>query len=287
MLLYTEQLDFAYPDGAPVLSNVNLQLQQGSFTALLGANGCGKTTLFKLLTGLLKPTGGKVCLDGRDLAGVPARELRRRVGFVFQDPNDQLFSPTVLQDVSCGPVNLGLGADDARRIALQCLGRVGMGEVAGRPVHHLSYGQKKRVAIAGILAMRPEILILDEPTAGLDPLGAGELMKLLRQLNTGEGITVLMATHDVDVAPVYCREIKVLSGGSIILDGPPAAVFQESGRVRQAGLRLPRITHLFEIACGNGKRADLPLTIGGGVKWLRKTCPYCATTPEVCFRLRG
>lgn len=270
MLLYTEQLDFVYPDGTPVLSKINLQLQRGSFTALLGPNGCGKTTLFKLLTGLLKPTGGMVCLDGRQLTAIPARELRRRVGFVFQDPNDQLFSPTVLQDVSCGPINLGLPASEANRIALRCLDRVGMGEVAGRPVHHLSFGQKKRVAIAGVLAMRPEILILDEPTAGLDPMGAGELMKLLRQLNREEGITVLMATHDVDVVPVYCREVKVLSGGSIILDGPPAAVFQESGRVRQAGLRLPRIAHLFEIASGNGKGDDLPLTIGGGVKRL---CP--------------
>ena len=269
MLLQTEELDFAYPDGTPVLSKVDFSLHRGSFTALLGPNGCGKTTLFKLLTGLLKPTGGSLRLEGRELASIPTRELRRRVGFVFQDPNDQLFSPTVLQDVSCGPVNLGLSPADAHSRAMQCLARVGMAEAAKRPVHHLSFGQKKRVAIAGVLAMQPEILILDEPTAGLDPLGAGELMKLLKQLNQRETITVLMATHDVDLVPVYCRDVKVLAAGSIILNGPPSVVFKQSQRIRSAGLRLPRIAHLFEIASGNGSAEDLPMTIGSGLKLLR------------------
>lgn len=269
MLLQTDKLDFAYPDGTPVLSKVDFSLHRGSFTALLGPNGCGKTTLFKLLTGLLKPTGGSLRLEGRELASIPTRELRRRVGFVFQDPNDQLFSPTVLQDVCCGPVNLGLSPVSAHSRAMQCLAQVGMAKAAKRPVHHLSFGQKKRVAIAGVLAMQPEILILDEPTAGLDPLGAGELMKLLQQLNQQETITVLMATHDVDVVPVYCRDVNVLAAGSIILSGPPAVVFKQSQRVRSAGLRLPRIAHLFEIASGNGSTDDLPMTIGSGLKLLR------------------
>lgn len=264
MILEARQLDFSYADGTPALQGIDLEIKRGLFTVLLGPNGSGKTTLFKVLTGLERPVRGEVRLAGTDIKKVSKEDLYKRVGFVFQDPNDQLFAPTVLEDVSFGPANLGLKPEQTAQRAEDALRRVGMWAQRDKPVHCLSYGQKKRAAIAGVLAMEPEIIILDEPTAGLDPAGVREIMTLLSELHRKHGITVLMATHDVDLVPLYAGNIFVLDGGRIVAAGSPQQVFGERETIRRAGLRLPRVAHLWEILQKKDRLPlnGLPLTIG-------------------------
>lgn len=263
MIFETRELDFTYNDGTAALQKVTFTITQGQFTVLLGPNGSGKTTLFKVLTGLLKPTGGTVSIDGESIGLIARENLYKKIGFVFQDPNDQLFAPTVAEDVAFGPKNLDLSAEIIASRVDQALGKVGMLKYKKKVIHHLSYGQKKRVSIAGVLAMEPEIIILDEPTAGLDPGGVQEIMSILAELNKS-GITILMATHDVDLVPIYADKIFVLYEGQLILAGNSQEVFQEKTIIRKAGLRLPRVAHLGEILNIKEKwpMERLPLTIG-------------------------
>lgn len=272
MILEARQLDFSYADGTPALQGVELKIKRGLFTVLLGPNGSGKTTLFKVLTGLVRPVKGEVRLADTNIEKMAKEDLYRKIGFVFQDPNDQLFAPTVLEDVSFGPANLGLSAKETARRAEDALRRVGMWDFRDRAVHCLSYGQKKRAAIAGVLAMEPEIIILDEPTAGLDPAGVREIMTLLSELHRKHGITVLMATHDVDLVPLYAGNIFVLNEGHIVAAGSPQQVFNERETVRRAGLRLPRVAHLWEILQKKDQLplTGLPLTIGEARRQLLK-----------------
>lgn len=264
MILEAQQVDFTYSDGTAALQGINLAIPRGQFTILLGPNGSGKTTMFRAITGLVKPGRGEIRVDGRLLKDYAQEELYRRIGFVFQDPNDQLFAPTVGEDVAFGPVNLGLSREEVGRRVRESLEMVGIPELSKKPVHYLSHGQKKRAAIAGVLAMQPEIIILDEPTAGLDPAGVREVMGLLVRLNKEKGITVLMATHDVDLVPLYADRIFVLYEGRIILAGNPREVFGQQQIVRGAQLRLPRVAHLAEILVKKDKLSvdELPLTIG-------------------------
>lgn len=264
MILEAQQVDFTYSDGTAALQGINLAIPRGQFTILLGPNGSGKTTMFRAITGLVKPGRGEIRVDGRLLKDYAKEELYRRIGFVFQDPNDQLFAPTVGEDVAFGPVNLGLSREEVGRRVRESLEMVGIPELIKKPVHYLSHGQKKRAAIAGVLAMKPEIIILDEPTAGLDPAGVREVMGLLVRLNKEKGITVLMATHDVDLVPLYADRIFVLYEGKIILAGNPREVFGQQETVRGAQLRLPRVAHLAEILVKRDKLSvdELPLTIG-------------------------
>lgn len=203
VILEARSLTFAYPGGEDVLHGVDFSVQEGEFLGLLGANGCGKTTLFQHFNGLLKAKTGKVFLRGRDLNEWGKAEVFRRVGLVFQDPNDQLFAAAVYEDVSYGPANLRLSAAEITRRVENSLQQVGMWDYRKRSLHQLSYGQKKRVAIAGILAMQPEIIILDEPTAGLDPRTAAALMKLLKSLQKEQGLTIILATHESG----YCTRL--------------------------------------------------------------------------------
>jgi len=246
-ILEAQDLSFAYPGAGEVLHGVNFQVKSGEFVALLGANGCGKTTLFQQFNGLLKPTSGKVLLSGKELAGVHSNEVFRRVGLVFQDPNDQLFAASVYEDVSYGPTNLGLRKEEIADRVERALNCVGMWELRQRSLHQLSYGQKKRVAIAGILAMQPEVMILDEPTAGLDPRTATSLLRMLKDLQEKQGLTVILSTHEVDIVPIYCGRVYVMQDGCILLEGTPQEVFTEPGKIRKAYLRLPRVAHLWEV----------------------------------------
>lgn len=256
-VLATRDLTYTYPNGFTALYGVSVAFAAGSFTALLGANGSGKTTLFQHLNGLLKPAGGEVLFHGRPLTDYRPEEVFQRIGLVFQDPNDQLFAPTVYEDVSYGPVNAGLPVDQVRQRVHQALAQVEMWDLRHRLIGQLSYGQKKRVAIAGMLAMAPEVLILDEPTAGLDPRGASALLRLLRQVQHQRGLTVIMATHEVDYVPVYCDYVYVLAAGRVCRAGTPEAVFSDAAAVRAANLRLPRVSHLVEIL---RDRDGLPLS---------------------------
>lgn len=262
-ILEAQTLSFAYPGGEEVLHSINFAVAAGECVALLGANGCGKTTLFQQFNGLLKPNLGQVLLRGQELSRWPKKEVFARVGLVFQDPNDQLFAATVYEDVSYGPVNLGLPqATVAGRVEL-ALEQVGMWEYRKRSLHQLSYGQKKRVAIAGILAMQPEIMILDEPTAGLDPRTATALMRLLKDLQRQHKLTIILSTHEVDIVPIYCDRAYLMQAGSIIKQGTPAQVFGDPDLIRESFLRLPRIAHLLEVLAKREgfPEGELPLTI--------------------------
>ena len=238
-----------YEDGTVALDHISLKAQKGKITGILGANGAGKSTLFLNLNGVLNPSSGQVLLDGaevrRDRKGIA--ELRRRVGIVFQDPDDQLFSADVYRDISFGAVNLGLPEAEVRRRVEQAMERTGVSALRDKPTHALSFGQKKRVAIAGVLVMEPEVLILDEPTAGLDPHGVSELMHLLSQLRDSLGMTILLATHDMDVVPISCDYAYLLGQGRVLLEGTPGELFSQPEVLRANQLRLPRMAHLMEI----------------------------------------
>ncbi len=261
-----ENLVHQYSDGTTALDNVTLGFEKGERIALLGTNGSGKTTLLNHFNGILKPTSGQIYFEEQPLqySGKGLLELRRRVGFVFQDPNDQLFAPTVKQDVAFGPLNLGLPPEQVKKIVADALQVVGMAEFEEKPPHFLSLGQKKRVALAGVLAMEPEIIIMDEPTSNLDPRATSEILHLLLQLNKEKGITLLLATHDVDMVPLFATKMFILNKGKLVSEGTPKETFSDSELIRKVNLRSPRLTHLFEVLKSEDKLPiddALPLTI--------------------------
>jgi cobalt transport protein ATP-binding subunit len=263
-MIKTEALSFSYDGHTQAISEINLELRDGEFLALLGANGCGKTTLLKHLNGLLKPSSGKVFLDDKDLRSFKDEEIFTQVGMVFQDPNDQLFGATVGQDVAFGAVNLGLKPDEIARRTTEVLKLVGAPELPDRAIHTLSFGQKRRVAIAGVLAMEPKIILLDEPTSGLDPKGVSSIMRLLRKLNKEQETAMIIATHDVELVPLFCDRVAIMSNGRLIGEKTPQEVFADIDMIRKAELRLPRIAHLAEILKKEDRLdfSDIPLTIG-------------------------
>lgn len=215
-LLEFDEVGFAYQPGRSILAGVNLRIDPGQRLAVLGPNGGGKTTLFRLAAGALRPATGQIAVAGTRVRHTRAglRELRQQVQLVVQDPDDQLFSANVWQDVSFGPVNLGLSATQVRRRCDAALAALGVSALAERPTHLLSYGQRKRVAIAGAVAMHPRLLILDEPTAGLDPAGVEALLRTLDDLHTA-GTTVVLSTHDVDLAFRWADAVAVVSSGGV------------------------------------------------------------------------
>jgi cobalt/nickel transport system ATP-binding protein len=267
MIFKIENLTHEYSDGTLALDHVSLSFERAERIALLGTNGSGKTTLLNHLNGILKPTSGKILFEGKPLQydAKSLLELRKRVGFVFQDPNDQLFAPTVKQDVAFGPLNLGYSMEKVKIIVEEALKTVGMSEFAEKPPHFLSLGQKKRIALAGVLAMQPEVIIMDEPTSNLDPRATSEILHLLLQLNKEKGITLMLATHDVDMVPLFATKMYVLNKGKLVSEGTPKESFSNGNLIRQVNLRSPRITHLFEVLRDKDNLlidAQLPLTIG-------------------------
>jgi len=222
--------------------------------------------LFLHFNGIYEPEKGEIFIDGKELKydKKSLLEARQKVGIVFQNPDNQLFAPTVEEDVAFGPMNLGLPFEEVEKRVADSLEKVGMSGFEKKAPHHLSGGEKKRIAIAGILAMKPEIMILDEPTSGLDPKGASLILKLLYDLNK-EGMTILISTHDVDLVPIYSDRIFLIHDGRIIKEGNPNEVFSDVETVRKADLRLPRIAHLAEVLNKNDGidfGEVYPLTIG-------------------------
>jgi cobalt/nickel transport system ATP-binding protein len=236
--LLIEDLAFAYPDGNQALFGVNLRVERGEFVAILGPNGAGKTTLVMHMNGIHPAEHGRVSVAGevidtkdKDLL----RRIRGKVGVVFQDPDDQLFMPTVGEDIAFGPYNMGLRGAELDAAVDQALALVHMSEFKDRPPHHLSFGQRRRVAVATVLAMKPEILVLDEPSSNLDPASRRELANILRELK----ITTLMVTHDIPYAYELCERSIILSGGVVVADGDTKTILSDSKLLSENRLELP------------------------------------------------
>ena len=253
---------FTYPDGTAALTDIRLQVQQGVFHALLGANGSGKTTLLKAMDGLIRDYRGSVLLDGQNILKLHPKDIYRKVGLVFQNPDDQLFAHSVGEDVAFGPRNMGFGEDEVARRVASALEQVEMTADGARNIHHLSYGQKKRVCIAGLLAMGHEVLLLDEPTAGLDPVGELRMMALLQKLNRTNNVTIVMATHSVDLVPLFVEKVYILGKGRLVCSGNAAEVFSSPAEMAEVRLRLPHVAELCWQLRDDGLNPDrLPLTI--------------------------
>ena len=256
--------NFRYPDGTVALSDIRMEVAKGEFCGILGANGSGKTTLLKIMDGLVKEYAGRVLLDGADVKKLHPRDIYRKVGLVFQNPDDQLFAHTVFEDVAFGPRNMGFAEDEVKRRVEAALASVEMAELGGKGIHNLSFGQKKRACIAGLLAMGHEVLLLDEPTAGLDPMGEYRMMELLTRLNRDQGVTIVMATHSVDLVPLFLHRLHILSKGRIVRGGTPEEVFTAPAELEQVKLRLPQIAELIHRLKHEDRLpfGRVPLTIG-------------------------
>ena len=241
---------FAYPDGTVALRSLDLTIPRGRKVVVLGANGCGKSTLFLHFGGVLRPKSGEIVLDGEtvryDRAGLT--RLRQKVGLVFQDPDSQLFASSVRQDVSFGPLNLGWTEAKVREAVANAIEATQISDLADRPAHLLSYGQKKRVAIAGVLAMDPELIVADEPTAGLDPEATARLVDLFDELNAN-GRTIVISTHDVELALAWADEVIVMRAGEVIRTGHPTVVFQDVVMLRAARLQQPIVLETYAHLC--------------------------------------
>ncbi len=221
-IIEISSLSFAYPDGRRALSEVSLSVGEGERVALTGPNGAGKSTLLLHMNGILRGEG-EVKVDGIRLSKETLPEIRRRVGLVFQDPNDQLFCPTVADDVAFGPMHFGLAREELEGIVADSLSAVGMGDAAGRPAHHLSVGERRRVTLAAVLACDPKVLALDEPAAMLDP----KRRRWLTEFLAGQGRTVVLATHDLDFALATCPRTVLMHGGRVVADGETRAILAD------------------------------------------------------------
>ncbi|AFL94674.1 cobalt ABC transporter ATPase 1 [Thermococcus cleftensis] len=260
-MIELRDLYFSY-SGSEVLRGINLAIEKGELFGFLGPNGAGKSTLLLHFNGILRPKKGKVLVDGLDPSKKP-REARRKVGIVFQDPNDQLFSPTVFEDVAFGPYNLGLRGEKLRERVLWALRKVGMENYADRETKELSFGEKKRIAIATVLAMKPQIIVFDEPFANLDFRGKRLMRELMLELK-GEGKTVILASHEADYLSL-CDRIALMDRGRIITVGTPEEILGNPGLLREHNLDVPPLVELF-LNLG----LPVPKSVNEGVEILRK-----------------
>ena len=264
LAIETRGLSYNYPDRTAALSGINIAVRNGGFTAILGSNGSGKTTLLRCIDGLTRNFAGTVLIEDNDVKKLSPRQIYSRMGLVFQNPDDQLFAGTLWEDVAFGPTNMGFPEEEIARRVKAALTDVELDGLAGKSIHHLSFGQKKRACIAGLLAMGHAILLLDEPTAGLDPMGEYRMMRLLSRLNRENGTTILMATHSVDLVPLFLDELIILSRGRVHRQGAPEDVFTAPDEMERVKLRLPQIAELIhELRHKDSIPFDrLPLTVG-------------------------
>ena len=260
-ILEVKDLCHRYPHlDSNALDKINLKIFKGERVAVLGANGAGKSTLFKHLNGILRPLSGEVLVKGEKITKKNVRVCRGTVGIVFQDPDDQVLAPSVEEDIAFGPINMGLSREEVEKRVKEALEMVGLKGFEERAPHHLSGGQKKLVAIAGILALRPEVIVLGEPTAGLDPLSSARILELIMKMNRELGITLLLSTHDVDVVPYFAERVFVLHHGKLEADGSPEEIFDDPELLRKAHLRLPRVAEVFEMLQQEGIDVEIQIT---------------------------
>lgn len=242
------------------LKNLSMSVRQGEVVALCGPNGAGKSTLLKLIAGIIRPDGGKIVLCGKSLDTSSRQEIFRQVGILFQDPNDQLFCTHVREDVAYGPTNLGLDADEVNRRVAAAMDLMEVSHLADRPIHRLSHGEMRRVGLAGVIAMQPPLILLDEPTASLDPASTRHLIRLIRHLNSHHGYTLIVVTHDINIASMIATRVIILDHGEIVADGTPRAILTDRKLLEDSRLEPPLLTRLFQ-ELDPGTTAPIPLTI--------------------------
>ena len=284
-ILEIKNLTYTYSAGTPfehtALDNISFQVNRGEFIGIIGHTGSGKSTLMQQLNGLLKPTAGTVMLDGKDIWSDKklTRQARFRVGLVFQYPEYQLFEETVYQDIAFGPRNMGLDEKEIERRVREAAGFVGLSEqqLSVSPFD-LSGGQKRRVAIAGVIAMEPEVLILDEPTAGLDPVGRADILGNIQSYRKAKNATIMMVSHSMEDVARLTDRLLVLNGSKLAMQGSPVEVFAHAEQLKQMGLSIPQVTQIFLHLRDLGLKVDNVYTIDQAVKVLKqlkegmKTC---------------
>lgn len=263
-IIHVDCVSHVYPDGSKGIHNMCFHVHENEIVAVCGANGSGKSTLLEHLNGLLLPSTGKVYVMGKELDRSMLKKIWQYVGIVFQRPDDQLFAPTVIDDVMFGPLNMGLSIDEARRVAIEALENVGVLNVIDKVPGYLSGGQKRLVSIAGILAMKPKVIAMDEPTADLDASHCMRIESIINDLRDRFGISVVIATHDLNLAARLADRVCILKWGSIIANGPPREIFYDRSLICDAGLYAPRVVEIYEGYCEqHGIAASKrPLTIG-------------------------
>ncbi len=261
-------LSYVYPDGTKALEGVNIEIEKGEKVAIVGPNGAGKTTLLLHLNGIIR--NKNVEIFGKNIENMSREEIVKNIGIVFQDPDDQLFMPTVFDDVAFGPINLGFDKEEVKRRVEKALTMVGLLNSINKCPHHLSFGEKKKASLAAVLSIEPKILVLDEPTANLDPKSRAELIDVIKKLNES-GVTILIATHDINALPEIADRVYVLNK-KIIAEGSPREIFSNTKLLKENNLEVPEIFKLFEVLRCFGYNCDeLPLSIDEAIEHLTKT----------------
>jgi len=264
-------LCYTYPDGTKVLEDVSLEVYEGERIAIVGPNGAGKTTFLLHLNGILRGSDGQVEVFGKSVDKVKREEIIKEVGIVFQDPDDQLFMPTLFDDLAFGPINMGLKENEVRERVEKTILSLGLTGYENRSPHHLSGGEKKKAALAAVMSMEPRILVLDEPTANLDPRSRAELIASIKRLNEEEGITIVIATHDVNAVPELVDRVYVLNK-RIIAEGTLQKIFSDVELLKENNLEVPEVFKLFEVLkCFGYNCEELPLSINEAIEHLTRT----------------
>jgi cobalt/nickel transport system ATP-binding protein len=256
-LIETRDLCYSYPHSVRALEGINFIAPRNARIAVIGSNGAGKSTLFKHFNGIFRPTSGSILIRGEPITKINIREVRKFVGIVFQNADDQIFSPTVEQDVAFGPTNLGLDEETIHHRVHEALKITGIEDLAERVPHHLSGGEKKRVAIAGVIAMEPEVLVLDEPTAGLDPQGVHDLVGFINSLSKKYGMTVVFSTHDVGLVAEVSDYIYVMNKGKFVAEGSVEQIFVQPDMLRSMRLDVPVLPKLLRSL----QKQEIPVTM--------------------------
>jgi cobalt/nickel transport system ATP-binding protein len=270
-LIETRELTYTYPGNVTALHSLNFVAPRNARIAVIGSNGAGKSTLFKLFNGIFKPTSGSVLIRGEPITSANIREVRKFVGIVFQNADDQIFSPTVEQDVAFGPTNLGLDPETIHHRVHEALRLVGIEDLAHRVPHHLSGGEKKRVAIAGVVAMEPEVLVLDEPTAGLDPQGVHDLTGFINSLSQKYGMTVIFSTHDISLVAEVADYVYVMNKGRFVAQGTVEEIFLQPDLLRSVRLDVPVLPKLIRSLQDKGIPIPMAYTYDDAEKAFART----------------
>jgi len=265
-----KNLTYTHPDGTKALEGASLEVYEGERVAIVGPNGAGKTTFLLHLNGILRGSG-QVEVFGKKVDKEKKEEIIKEVGIVFQDPDDQLFMPTLFDDLAFGPINMGLKEDEVRERVEKTILSLGLMGYENRCPHHLSGGEKKKAALAAVMSMEPKILVLDEPTANLDPKSREELIKIVNDLNERDGITVVMATHDVNAIPALADRVFVLNK-RVVAEGTAQKIFSDGALMKANNLEVPEVFKLFEVLrCFGYDCEDLPLSIDKAIEHLTRT----------------